>query len=141
MAKLTKAQIVDIEAAKQEMRAWLKPGTTLYTQLDHVSRSGMMRHISVKIVEEGEIRDITWHVANVLNEKRTKEGSIKVGGCGMDMGFSLIYNLSSALYPKGYECIGEEPIRCPSNDHFNGDRDYTPHHHGSGGYALKQRWL
>ncbi len=23
----------------------------------------------------------------------------------------------------------------------NGDRDYTPHHHNSGGYALIHRWL
>lgn len=138
MAKMTKARQAEIEAAKEEIRTWLKPGMTLYTQLDHVSRSGMMRHISVKIVEEGEIRDVTWHVANVLDEKRTKEGSIKVGGCGMDMGFSLIYNLSSALYRDGFECIGEG---CPSNDHCNGDKVYTPHHHNSGGYALKQWWL
>jgi hypothetical protein len=32
-------------------------------------------------------------------------------------------------------------LRCPSNDHSNGDRDYSPHHHGSGGYAVSHRWL
>ena len=54
------------------------------------------------------------------------------------MGFAVIYELSQALFPKGFECIGE---KCPSNDHSNGDRDYTPHHHNSGGYALKHRWM
>lgn len=39
---------------------------------------------------------------------------------------------------RDFECIGHG---CPSNDHCNGDRDYTPHHHNSGGYALKHRWL
>jgi hypothetical protein len=82
----------------------------------------------------------------------------------MDMGFHLVYTLSYALYPQGFGCVGE---RCPSNDHSNGDRDYTPHGcydengaledrepgpgelrdgcrrhwHRDGGYALTQRWL
>lgn len=59
-------------------------------------------------------------------------------GCGMDVGFSLVYNLGWVLFPNGFECVGE---RCPSNDHSNGDRDYSPHHHSDGGYALRQRWL
>lgn len=32
--------------------------------------------------------------------------------------------ISRVLYPQGFGCIGEG---CPSNDHSNGDRDYTPH--------------
>ena len=82
----------------------------------------------------------------------------------MDMGFHLVYSLSYALWPDGFGCVG---AGCPSNDHSNGDRDYTPHGptdangdpedrdpgpgeardglvrhwHRDGGYALRQRWL
>jgi hypothetical protein len=61
-----------------------------------------------------------------------------MGGCGMDMGFAAVYGLSYALFGKGFECTGPN---CPANDHSNGDRDYTPHMHSDGGYALKHRWL
>jgi hypothetical protein len=139
MAKLTKAQMAEIEAKKEEMREYLKPGTKVYTSLKHVSRSGMMRHISVFISQDEHIRDITRNVAKVLNEKRADDGGIKVSGCGSDMGFELIYNLGYALYPKGFNCAGK---KCNSNDHFNGDRDYSPSKvHKDGGYALKQEWL
>ena len=57
----------------------------------------------------------------------------------MEMGFSLVYTLSSTLYPEGFKCIGYG--RCPSNDHRNGDRDYSPHQHDSGGYAINHEWL
>jgi hypothetical protein len=53
----------------------------------------------------------------------------------MDMGFHVVYNLSSALYRGGFGCIGDKPVRCPSNDHSNGDRDYTPHMHVVSGPA------
>lgn len=142
MSKISKAKLAEIEEMKETLRTMLPPGSTIYTQLDHVSKSGMMRAISIKIIEDNEIHDITHHVAVALQEKRhDKYGGIKINGCGMDMGFSIVYDLSYVLYPNGFECIGEKPIRCPSNDHFNGDRDYTPHHHNSGGYALIHRWI
>lgn len=50
--------------------------------------------------------------------------AVKMGGAGMDMGFALVHSLSYALFPDGFGCIGDG---CPSNDHSNGDRDYTPH--------------
>lgn len=133
--------MAELEAAREEMRTWITPGTTVYTQVVKVARSGMMRYMNVKIVENGEIRDITWQVANALGMKRAKDGSIKMHGCGMDMGFKLVYDLGNVLFPTGFTCIGEMPVRFPSNDHFNGDMDYTPHHHNAGGYALKQRWV
>jgi len=68
---------------------------------------------------------------------RRHEGA-KASGCGMDMGFALVYDLSRILFKEGFECIGEH---CPSNDHSNGDRDRTPHKHSDPGYALNHRWL
>lgn len=79
----------------------------------------------------------------VTGYKRAKRGSgdgLIVGGCGMDMGYHLVYALARKLWPDGFDCIGPG---CPSNDHSNGDRDYTPghRHHADGGYCLKHRWL
>jgi hypothetical protein len=85
-------------------------------------------------------RDLSYIAVRCVPGWRRDEryGGIKQHGAGMDMGFGLVYTLSRSLYPNGFECIGE---RCPSNDHSNGDRDYTPHTHSDGGYALQQAWL
>lgn len=127
------------------LREILKPGDTVHTILRNVSRSGMNRRISCVT---SDMRDITFHVARALDEPTknragyVQDAGISQSGCGMDMGFNLIYNLASVLFPDGYMCIGrDENHRCPSNDHSNGDRDYTPHMHRSGGYALNQRWV
>lgn len=118
----------------QYLLSILKPGDEVKTILRHVSRSGMMRHISLIFNDH----EISGYAADLLDDKRADDGGIKVGGCGMDMGFDLVYRLSSVLFPEGFTCIGD---RCPSSDHSNGDRNYKPHHHNSGGYALRQRWL
>ena len=67
-----------------------------------------------------------------------KPEGIKVGGCGMDVGFEVVYNLGRVLYPNGVECCGKT---CCSNDHMNGNRNYEPHLHRDGGYAFNQEWL
>lgn len=142
----TRAQQQEQAEAISRLQDELKPGDTLYTKVEHVSRSGMMRVISVYVIgEDREPWDISWLVARAIGLKvHQRYGGVTVGGCGMDMGFAVVYNLSRTLFPTGFECIGEGETwgkNCPSNDHSNGDRDYTPHHHDSGGYALRQRWL
>ena len=131
--------------AIKQLREMLPPGSTVRTILRHVARSGMTRWISPVVND----RDISWPVARALDEPygivpAGHEG-IKIGGCGMDMGSQLVYSLSRTLYPDGFECLGERQgpgwSLCPSNDHSNGDRDYTPHNHEDGGYALNHRWL
>lgn len=127
------------QAAVRELREILKPGNTVYVNLEHVSRSGMSRIIMPFVIRDNEPQHLGWAVAKVLGMTydRDLEG-VRISGCGMDMGFALIYSLSSRLFPNGFECIGE---RCPSNDHSNGDRDYSPHWHESGGYALRHKWV
>lgn len=155
----------EVDEALAKLREWIKPGDTVYTILRNVSRSGMSREIGVVLLRDGTDLHPNWSVARVLGERLGKRDGIIVGGCGMDMGFHLVYSLSSAMFPKGYGCIGKE---CRSNDHVNGDRDYTPHKageprfakdakygdaplswakagavhwHRDGGYALQHRWL
>lgn len=138
MTKATIAQAARDEA-RVRLRKELKPGDTVHTVLRHVSCSGMMRYISPVIVRnDGSIWHPDWLVATALDWAVAPDRGIKVRGCGIDMGFELVYVLSQALFPDGFECPGEH---CHSNDHTNGDRDYAPHHHSDGGYALAQTWI
>lgn len=136
------------------LRDKLTPGTTVYTSLEHVSRSGMSRRISAYIVTGDEIEDITWLIHRSGGGRLHANGGIVMGGCGMDMGFSLVYNVGRMLYPAGFECTGSngwtptgkrsKRPRCMSNDHVN--TPATPYrkgrkHKGDGGYALNQAWL
>jgi len=128
-----------------KLRSWLQPGDTVYTILRKVSRSGMSREIGVVLLQptDGRIIDLhpNWAVSKATGYRLNKGGAydaVILGGCGMDMGFALVYELSRVLYPDGYDCIGDG---CPSNDHSNGDRNRAPHRHADGGYALRQRWL
>lgn len=129
----------DTAAAVVRLREMFPPGSTVYTVLKHVSRSGMYRRISVLCARDGEVSNVSGAVSRACGLKWCEDDSVGVGGCGMDMGFHIVYGLSRTLYPKGHTCIGRAK-RCPSNDHLNGDRNYRPHHHGDGGYALRHQW-
>jgi len=145
------------------MVKWIKPGDTVWTIVRHVSRSGMSRDISAFVIVDGEPLDVSGYIGRVLNWPRNPHtGAVKVSGCGMDMGFHLVYSLSATLFPNGFGCTGD---KCPSADHSNGDRNRQPHcsgydkngkpngktcnvegcngahWHKNGGYALRQRWL
>ena len=124
----------------KKLRELLKPGDTVYTVLRHVSRSGMTRVIDLYVFKDNEPLRLSWSAAEVLGwGYDTKYEGVKVGGCGMDMGFHLVYSLSSALYRGvGYDCLGD---RCPAADHVNiRDKSQIPKRHYDG-YALRQRWL
>ena len=105
----TKAQIQERDEARTRLRDLVEQSQkrrdgspVIYTFLRHVSKSGMSRDISLKIVDgDGTLRDITYTAALTLGYKpKDRHGSrvIRVGGCGMDMGFHLVYSVSHALY-------------------------------------------
>lgn len=132
---------------KEDVQSWLrdilKPGDTVYTVCISRNRLGTSRKIKLVCLDRYEektfIRDITLLAAKAIGARVAKdENGIIVGGCGMDMGFHLVYSLSAALWPN-VPCTGEG---CNSNDHANGDRDYSVGHiHRDGGYALNHKWL
>ena len=135
----TKAQKAEQREFIEKLRALLKPGDTVFTTVKRVARSGMSRCIDVHIIRDDEPQWLSYWVAKAIGQTfDEKTESVRMGSCGMDMGFALVYALSQTLFPNGFECIGE---KCPSNDHSNNDRNYKPHHHNSGGYALRQKWL
>lgn len=107
MAKYTKEEVKE---ALTELRRLLKPGSTVYTVCTHVSASGMTRHISCfttwknPYTKKQDIRRIDHLVAKVCGFRRLeyKEGLL-VQGCGMDMGFHVVYAIGRSLYPKGFK--------------------------------------
>ena len=75
---------------------------TIYTILRHCSRSGMSRSISVYVLTKDRFVKLDYLISNVTDMKLDKNnGGVKIGGCGMDMGFSLVndmfYSLSDVL--------------------------------------------
>jgi hypothetical protein len=86
----------------------------VYLVLRSVARSGMSRVIWPFVTVDGEPLGLGYCGAVALERRydERKEG-IVVQGCGMDMGFELVYAMSCKLY--GYQ-----------------DR---------GGYRLSHRWL
>lgn len=129
----------------------LAPGDTVWTVLRHLSDSGMSRSISLLIPADNghRIQQLDYWAARVLDLKiHQKRGGLIIGGAGMDMGFHLVYELSRALWPDGFKCIGEEPRPgvpgCPANDHHNSPypaRVKGSMWHADGGYALRQEWI
>lgn len=139
----------DRAEACAKLREWIKPGDQITTVLRHVSASGMSRSISLMIAlpdrdgaRPGPV-DVSYWAARAMGDRLDpKHGGIKIGGGGMDMGFALVYALSSTLFADGFTCTGDAP-RCPSNDHNNPPypgRDGTMLH-SDPGYALTHRWL
>ena len=87
--------------AIEELKTYLKKGDTVYTKLMHVSKSGMTRDIQIRKIA----CDYPWnwtHLAAIALNNRIKNDGIRVSGCGMDMGFHLVYNLGYVLYDDGY---------------------------------------
>ena len=169
---MTKAQTAERDEAIQKLREWIKPGDTVYTICDSLSRSGMSRQIRVVLMKpsgkdgNGQPVDLhpNWLVGKALGLRhgKTRSGSpadgLIVGGCGMDMGFHVVYNLGRVLFPDGFPVVercdkcqdrpgldglgrpcktckgtGQKPARGRNGDMSGWDKD--------GGYALKQRWL
>ena len=102
--KITKAEQarLDREYAKEHLLThYVKNGSKVYTILRSVSTSGMTRNISLVIANGNEIIDITYYAAHAMGDKISESKGhrvIKVNGAGMDMGFHLVYNLSSVLF-------------------------------------------
>src|ERR1044071_1897880 len=98
MARKTKAQLAAIEEAKADLLKVLKPGDTVHLILRHVSKSGMRRDIAPVLMRNGEPWYLTHNAAIVLDSKVGKHDGVVMDGCGMDMGFALVYHLSSVLF-------------------------------------------
>ena len=77
------------------------PKPVIYTINRHTSSSGMSRDISLVYIKNGEPYHINYSASKALGDRlvsRNGNDAIRVSGCGMDMGFHLVYSLSSVLF-------------------------------------------
>jgi hypothetical protein len=114
-----------------ELHKILQPGDTVFTILDNVSRSGMARDIRLVVMKDGADLHPNYLVSQVIGVPQAmrngrRQDALRMRGCGMDMGFEIVYQLGMALWPNG-------------TDKPHGQRNGEPD--SNGGYALKQRWL
>ena len=105
MPKKIPKSVTEKAEAIERLKEWVKPKDTIYTILRHCSKSGMSRVIDLKVVDtkHNDISHIGYNVALALGQRydRSKNG-IRISGCGMDMGFELVYRLGEVMYNDGY---------------------------------------
>jgi len=82
------------------LRDWMPKGSRVFTVLRSVSKSGMQREVSVVVWLPGDDRPIfpSFHVGRLLGLRCGKREGVVLNGCGMDMGFDLVYQLACALH-------------------------------------------
>lgn len=95
MATRKKKEQID---AIQTLKEWLPKGSRVSTIVTHVSSSGMTRGIKCLAVVDGRVMDISFWVARAIQQPMHAKGGVKMGGCGMDMGFACVYELATWLY-------------------------------------------
>ena len=141
--------------ALERLRGWLKPGDTVHCILRNVSRSGMQREIGLVIQKGDSMLHPNHAAACVLGERLGKRDGVIVGGCGMDMGFHLVYSLSRRLFPDGFGIEGEGPdgkkyrpvskadakAYVRQGVKFYGRNGDASGWDTDGGYALRHSWL
>ena len=111
----------------RELKKQIKPGSTVYTKLESVSKSGMSRKVHAYIVtKDKRVERISYQVGVITGSTYAADGSVVCYGCGMDAGYHLVHTLGHYLWPKG-----------TSKPH--GIRDGEPD--TDGGYALKHEWI
>ena len=114
----------------------VKPGDDIHIVNRHVSRSGMSRRLDFYLLRKGKLIYITPHVAEITDNRRSKvDHALVIGGCGMDMGFAVVYDLSRKLFPNGFY-IGKDDYPRNGSDSIRSSR-IDP----DGGYALKHQWI
>lgn len=85
------------------LKALIPPtGGTILCNIRHVSRSGMSRRISFHVIDGERLQNISVWMAAALGMKCQDDHSLRVDGCGMDMGFHMVSIISRVLYGDDY---------------------------------------
>lgn len=118
---------------EQKTVEWIRrTRPTIYCTCEHVSASGMSRRISFFAIRNNKPVYLDGLIEAMTHYKRDrKDRGLRVGGCGMDMGFAVVYDFSRACFPNGFKYRKGEYHR--NSDPSPADKD--------GGYALKHSWL
>ena len=91
----------EYDEIKKELKKILKPKDTIYSIIRHVSNSGMQRCIDFYVIKNNRPVRLTWYLPFLLGYPiNKKHGGITVKGWGVDMCFSVVYELGQELYGK-----------------------------------------
>lgn len=102
-----------MEVIKSELEEFLLRASTeggkaiIYTIIRSVAKSGMSRVISFNYVEAktNRILSLDYAIGQFLDYKPAKHEGLHIKGCGMDMGFHVVYTLAQELYGDGYKLV------------------------------------
>lgn len=85
-----------IEELKEILKGTKKDdnGYRLAFRIERVANSGMSRCLSIYTQKEEYKRNITQLLCDIMGETYTKDGYMRVYGCGMDMLFNTCYELN-----------------------------------------------
>ncbi len=114
----------------------LPPGSTVYTVLRTVSRSGLSRTVStLAIVRDSSnppaLVNISGYVGDALGYP-WRDGALMVGGCGFDAGHHIVHCLSLALH-------GRDSARIPPS--VPGLSDHRAELSRNPGDTLRKEWI
>lgn len=70
-------------------------GYKLAIRVERVAKSGLSRCLSIYAQDEDFKKNITYLVSELLEETYTKDGFMRVSGCGMDILFYTCYRINS----------------------------------------------
>ena len=114
-AKLKTENLTSKQAAVHSLREMVKKDDIIHCVLRHVSSSGMTRRISFFVIKDNKPLCLDYLISELGTYKRSNKDGLTVGGCGMDMGFAVVYNTAAQIFA----------------DESKGDA----------GYSLTHRWL
>ena len=101
MSTRTVQALNDREESVTYLRQILVPGTIVHTITRHTSPSGVTQWLSVFIVKDGELFNITWHVGRALGWSvidRDGRWTVKMRGAQLSLGAKLTDDLSRELF-------------------------------------------
>lgn len=124
----------DYEGAHARLCALCQPGTTIYTVLRGITRSGLTRYLDFFVIEpaSADVCLITPYIATVLKLKQTDDGYIAFRGWGTDCARQIVHLLSFELHGLVGKGAGFDPAS---------SCDVTDSENYRAGYSLKQEWL
>jgi hypothetical protein len=110
-AEQSRETVREPEASLDYLRALCPRGADVYYRIRHVSRSGMTLHIALYVIASDRQSGRPYivqlppsRIERVTGFSTTRDGTATVvTGCGMDMGWDLVYRLALCLYPGSTE--------------------------------------
>ena len=106
--KMEKVSEKEKEEIKQSLRAFFEPQIkkakdnselpVVYGIVKDVSRSGMNRTITFFTIQGNKKINLDWEISRLCDYPKKDSTGIRVSGCGMNMVFSVVYDLASTLW-------------------------------------------